>query len=332
VLILCWLVGRVRRVTAKIARAAVGGSRRITGLSQQVLAELVAEVGPRWQAAQQDRLTSRPRQRAVGAGGRYQLVFVDRLLATLVQLRHGVTQDVLAAWFGVHRSTISRAVGEIRPLLAERGCAVEGGPRLRTLADVIAYLGACPQTAIMDATEIRVRRPAAGRPGRDRYVSGKSKQNAVKALVITDHSGRLLFCGETRPGSTADISQARQAGLVELLAHHPSVELLADAGYQGLGAQTLGAVITPRPRRRKAQLPLLDWLEATHAAERKHHASRRIRVEHGIAHLKNWRVLSRHHGLRETLEASVRAVAGLVSDHQRRTRPTRRLALPAGTA
>ncbi|WP_432902267.1 transposase family protein [Micromonospora matsumotoense] len=30
----------------------------------------------------------------------------------------------MAAWFGVHRSTISRSIAEIRPLLAERGCVV----------------------------------------------------------------------------------------------------------------------------------------------------------------------------------------------------------------
>ena len=65
-------------------------------------------------------------------------MFVDRLLATLVHLRHGVTHDVLACWFGVSRSTITRAIGEIRPLLAERGCTVEDGIRLHTLADVIA--------------------------------------------------------------------------------------------------------------------------------------------------------------------------------------------------
>ena len=35
---------------------------------------------------------------------------------TLVRLRHGVTQDGLACWFGVSCSTITRAVGEIRPL------------------------------------------------------------------------------------------------------------------------------------------------------------------------------------------------------------------------
>ncbi|MDX2296621.1 MULTISPECIES: helix-turn-helix domain-containing protein [Streptomyces] len=43
-------------------------------------------------------------------------MFVDRLLATLVHLRHGVTRDVPACWFGVDRSTITRAIGEVRPL------------------------------------------------------------------------------------------------------------------------------------------------------------------------------------------------------------------------
>ena len=93
-------------------------------------------------------------------------MFVDRLLATLVALRHGVTHDVLACWFGVSRSTITRAIGEVRPLLAERGCTVDGGLRLRTLADVIAHLGASGRVGLLDATEVRVRRPAAHKAGR----------------------------------------------------------------------------------------------------------------------------------------------------------------------
>ncbi len=79
----------------------------MTGLPLQVLAEL----GPRWQACRDARWADRPRRRAVGAGAQYRLVFIDRLLATLVHLRHGVTHDVLACWFGVSRSTITRAVG-----------------------------------------------------------------------------------------------------------------------------------------------------------------------------------------------------------------------------
>ena len=99
--------------------------------------------------------------------------FVDRLLATLVHLRHGVTHDVLACWFGVSRSTITRAVGEMRPLLAERGCTVEHGVRLRTLADVVAHLSASRQLSLLDGTEVRLRRPAAGRAGRHRFVSSR---------------------------------------------------------------------------------------------------------------------------------------------------------------
>ncbi|MFD7735593.1 transposase family protein, partial [Kitasatospora phosalacinea] len=117
-------------------------------MSQAVIADLVAELGPVWQARRDAELSERPRRRAVGAGAKYKLVFVDRLLATLVHLRHGVTHDVLACWFGVDRSTVTRAIGEIRPLPAERGCRIAPGLRLRTLADVIAHLGATGQTGI----------------------------------------------------------------------------------------------------------------------------------------------------------------------------------------
>ncbi|WP_399134131.1 transposase family protein [Streptomyces sp. Li-HN-5-11] len=72
-------------------------------------------------------------------------LFVDRLLATLVNLRHGTTHDVLACWFGGDRSTIPRAINEVRPLLAQRGCTVARGIRLRALAGVIEYLDASDQ-------------------------------------------------------------------------------------------------------------------------------------------------------------------------------------------
>ncbi|MET8509206.1 transposase family protein [Streptomyces sp. NPDC004787] len=83
-------------------------NRWITGLSADVIAELVAEFGSLWHERHQAKLTSQPQKRAVGAGAKRRMVFIDRLLATLVHLRHGVTHDVLACWFGVDRSTITR--------------------------------------------------------------------------------------------------------------------------------------------------------------------------------------------------------------------------------
>jgi hypothetical protein len=250
----------------------------------------------------------------VGAGTKHRLVFVDRLLATLIHLRHGTTHDVLACWFGVDRSTITRAIGEVRPLLAERGCTISPGVRLRTLAEVIDHLGADVKSGIVDGTEIRVRRPAAGRKGRDKFISGRSKQNAVKSMVVTDGDGRVLFCSPTRPGSCADFTHARQLGLVKLLAEGPAVEIFADAGYQGLGAQTGGRVVTPPHRKFKKNAPGL--YEEMHERQRTAHSSRRIRVEHGIAHLKNWRALTRRLGRREPMSHTVQAVAGLLSHQQ----------------
>ncbi len=58
---------------------------------------------------------------------------------------------------------------------------MEGGVRLRTLADVVAHLGASGQLGLLDATEVRVRRPAPGCAGRQRCISGKARANTVKA-------------------------------------------------------------------------------------------------------------------------------------------------------
>jgi hypothetical protein len=55
-----------------------------------------------------------------------------------------------------------------------------------------------------------VRRLAAGRKDRDRFISGKNQQNAVRSMVVTDADGRLLFCSPAEPAGCADITHARQ--------------------------------------------------------------------------------------------------------------------------
>nr|WP_253191376.1 hypothetical protein [Streptomyces sp. M1013] len=60
---------------------------------------------------------------------------------------------MLACWFGVDRSTLTQAIGEVRPLLAEWGCTVRPDVRLRTLAKVVDHLGASGTIRIIDGTE-----------------------------------------------------------------------------------------------------------------------------------------------------------------------------------
>ncbi|MEU6547975.1 hypothetical protein [Streptomyces sp. NPDC046859] len=89
----------------------------------------------------------------------------------------------------------------MRPLLAERGRTVTPGLNMRTPAEVVDHLGASGKTGIIDGTEIRARRPAAGRKDRDDFISGKNKQNAVKATVLTER--RAGCCSAARQGPEA---------------------------------------------------------------------------------------------------------------------------------
>ncbi|MFE7599184.1 transposase family protein [Streptomyces sp. NPDC057494] len=143
----------------------------------------------------------------------------------------------------------------------------------------------CPREGRhIDGTEIRGRRPAAGPKDRDAFISGKSEQDAVASVVVTDGDGRVCWCSPTKPGSCADIIHARQSGLVKLLADGCMALILADAGYQGLGAKTGGHVVTPPHLAFKKNPP--DQYEEMYERQREAYSSRRIRVEHGLAHLK----------------------------------------------
>ncbi|MFF3489262.1 transposase family protein [Streptomyces sp. NPDC002701] len=144
--------------------------------------------------------------------------------------------------------------------------------------------------------------------------SGDLAQNAVKATAVTGKQRRVLWCSPARPASCADITHDRQLGLVTLLADWPALEILADADYQSLGAQTGGRVVAPPHRKFKKNAPQRygEMCERRRTA----HSSRRVSIEHGIAHLKNWRALARHFGRRERLADTLQAVARLLSHQQ----------------
>ncbi|MFD5416921.1 transposase family protein [Streptomyces sp. NPDC127069] len=112
---------------------------------------MLEDLAPKWEVARESALRERrggDRRRAAGAGPKQRLVFTDQLLITLVHLRLGLRHAALAQLYGVDRSTVSGAIGEVRPMLAARGFAVPDrpGPRLCTLEDLFAYADA--ETAV----------------------------------------------------------------------------------------------------------------------------------------------------------------------------------------
>lgn len=145
------------------------------------------------------------------------------------------------------RSTVSAAVREVRPLLAARSFAVPDRPglRLRTVEDVFAYASGEGVDLRIDGTEAQVRRPRAGRPGRKAFVSGKKKQNTIKTTTFSDHQGRTLFSGVTRPGRMHDQTAVRTEGITEQFHRHPTVKAEADDGYRGLANEFPGQISAP---------------------------------------------------------------------------------------
>lgn len=302
-------------MTSALARTAL--SHRIcTGISRSQLGKIIAELAGPWMAREDARLRDRrghERLRAEGGGPGHQLVFTDRVIATLVILRFQLPHAALALFYGVDRSTVTRAVHEIRPLLATRGFAVPGeeGLRLHTLADVFAHAAAKGVELRLDGTEVRVRRPKANQPGRRAFVSGKMRQNTKKATVITDGHGRTLWTGAIRPGRMHDQTAVKSEGIEDLLEQYPQVKAKVDAGYRGLAKRFPGQVQAPpkRPGKDASADETAAWETA-----RKQQSSERICVEHANAEHKQWRPLQRYIGRREYYDETHLAIAALVSD------------------
>ena len=201
----------------------------------------------------------------------------------------------------------------MRPLLAARRFAVHGEPgvRLRTLADVFAYAAARGVELRLDGTEVQVRRPRAGKPGRRAFVSGKKKQNTEKATVVTDGDGRTLWAGAFRPGRMHDQTAVRTEGIAGLFRQFPQVKAKVDAGYRGLAKEFPDQVQAPPLKPKKDAAPEET---AAYEAGRHRQSSERICVEHANAEHKQWRVLQRYPGRREEFDETYLAVASLVSD------------------
>jgi hypothetical protein len=266
-----------------------------------------------------------PQERAAGAGRKPKLLFMDRLLVTLVHLRLGLPHAALAGLHGVDRSTLSAAVRQIRPLLASRGFAVPDRPgvRLRTLESVFAYAEAEGVGLRIDGTGVQVRRPKAGRPGRTAFVSGRKKQTTIKTTAFSDGQGRTVFSGVVRPGRMHGQTAVRTEGIAGRIRQHPQVKAKAGEGCRGLANEFPDQVDAP-PGKPKDDAPIGEqpaWCE-----QRRRQCSARICVEHTNAEYKQWRPLQRFTGRREAYPETHPAIAGLVSDRSDRSarRVTRR--------
>ncbi|WDV53551.1 transposase family protein [Streptomyces coeruleorubidus] len=185
----------------------------------------------------------------------------------------------LAGGNGVHRTTVTRWVREAVGLLAARA------PRLDRALKKIARTGG--GVVLLDGTLIRTRRRT-GTANR-KNCSGKHKCHGLLVIALTDDRGRLLWVSAARPGRSSEITACRHDLLTAKL-RAAGLGAIADLGFVGLddsGPDIDPAVITGYKAARNR--PLTRGQKLSNKAL----AAVRAPVEHGFAHLKNWRVLGK---------------------------------------
>ena len=291
--------------------------RAMTGLSAAAFDALVATLLPRYQAAEQARLSRSTRQRAIGGGRKFELPLRDHLLLAVVWLRRYPTNVVLGYLFGVSEYVALRTVQRVLPVLEAAGMDTmrlpdPGRGRRRTLD---ALLQDTPELAVLIGTfEQRVQRPK-GRAEADTYYRGKKQQHPLKSQVAVDEdTGAIVDVAPRVRGPTADITVLGESGLLGRLPD--GVGGLGDLAYVGLARlHPTGLGATPRRKPRGRPRPAAD------IAYNQAFARRRVKAEHSIGRLRRYEALSqpdRHHRRGHT--PRVRAVAGLVN-HQLAGRP-----------
>jgi len=191
--------------------------QKCTGLTVDLFDQLMDEVLPLYGEAEQERLSHRQRQRAMGAGHPFELEVEDHVLLTVIWLRLYPIHEVLGYLFGVSDSTVSRLIERVLPILEQSGrdgmrLPDPGKKRRRQLPDLLRDI---PElSVIVDSFEQRVQRP----PNDESHYSGKKKQHTLKSQISVDSdTGRVVDVSDSVPGPTADITLLEASGLLERL-------------------------------------------------------------------------------------------------------------------
>lgn len=288
--------------------------QRFTGLTVEEFDQLAADIEPMWKAAERKRLTSRTRQRVVGGGGHYKLrCFKDKLLVPLMYYRLYLTYELLSWMFEVDVSNLNRLVHRLEPVLAKYLNPQPPTPLKRRLRNWEEFQQAYPESTevVIDGTEQVTQRPS-GQKRQKPYYSKKRKRHTIKTQIVVTKNGRVIWVSDSVPGGRVhDYSLLKRSRVMERLPKE--VIKRVDLGYQGIETDDPDhMVVIPNKKPPKQNLT-----PAQKRSNRKK-AKKRIVVEHTLAHMKQFQVLSQTYRNRrgknnQTYNRTILIVAGLVN-------------------
>jgi len=230
----------------------------MTGLTDEQLTTLVARV----HQAVGDELTSRGRPYVLG---------LFRSVAMVVALmRKNLTQEFAGAVFGVSQPTVSRRWDLLRPVIGE--VLAEFAPDPKQVAGAGSVL--------VDGTIC----PTWDWRGIPDLFSGKAGYTGMNIQIAASVDGRLVAVGATPVrGARHDAYAYAASGLADALA---GIDTVADLGYLGVEGIALAPIRKPQGAE----------LHGTQAEFNTQLSKIRAAVEHAVAHLKTWRILSEEGG------------------------------------
>lgn len=278
-----------------------------TGLTVAEFDQLLAQMAPVYEAAQQQRQNRSNRQRRPGAGHPFTLLLSERLLMGLVYLRLYVGQSLLSYLFDLDQSNVCRELnGRLLPILLSvlpvplrdallrhlaKEAAPEGAapspsegkkpPRINTLKEL---LEAYPELeeVLLDATEQPIPQPKDKRKRKLCY-SGKQQDHTVKTQIVATRKHILHVFGGL-PGSLSDQTLLGASGVIRQVP--APVKIRLDKGYEGTDKRHPDrAVEQPVKGQRNHKVTVLgrayNYLLST----------LRIYVEHHFARLQKFGIL-----------------------------------------
>lgn len=227
-----------------------------TGLCDDDVDELVGRIGQVLESRGQSLLGCR-------------LGLRQQVELTLVLARHNISQALAADMYGVSQPTVSRVWRRMVPLVTHV-LAMSG----ISLAQAVAQ----GSLLLIDGTPIPTgNRPAAGRQVEKANYSGKHHAQCLSVQVAATTDGVLVAVSDPVPGSRHDSAALSLCGWDEILT---GADWIADTAYTAHGALT--------PIKKTPGRDRLEWEKEFNRAV----SSTRAAIEHTIATLKKWKILS----------------------------------------
>ena len=291
---------------------------RLTGLSPEQFSRLSSRLQPLWRKAELQRLSRPDRRRIIGAGRRYKISTIeDKLLLILLFYRTYVHYDLLEILFDLENSQIYRLLKKLEPLLAKAADPyLEGllrridhnAQRTKTVEEFIERFPDL-KDIILDATEQRRQKPK-GKIRQKRCYSGKKKASTLKTGLIINPEGKILALTKTVGGRTHDQKRFRED---DTYRHLPDkANKYGDLGFEGMLKDQIPKTILPIKKRRVGGKTIK--LTKKEKDFNRDHARFRVGVEHAIARLKKYQVLSQTYRSAESRYRQIfRNIAALVN-------------------